>query len=877
MNVFIDQDWRKQASLTATNDLDIEKAFSDQASGFVENKVGDLMKDQYRIGFEIVKKNDENTRMVGIFAFKVEKDLLFAPVFFINGEIKGPLLYRCNTKTFVPANKDWSTYLIESMEMDEGKGRDRSRRSDSAPLVQMQRITFRPPGLRKGASVKEENIPVKMKEKPAPTPDANGTYKLKDEQGDATDNKKPKLSNGESVLKMAAWEDGTIRVELNGEHHPLTVHDADYILKAAGDESITISIPGQPEFTIAASGISQIKKAFFTDIPDNAGKWADGMLELIEKSSSEKGLIREFLGEVDYGQPAAELIIKAASGKEGYGFANMLAGIYGTPDELIPDTFLTSKKAAEEESPELVIHYTTDGLDKEAAVSKEFFADGFFVQDKRPEETMSVVWDTFPSTLGSPSEAGEYSVLKNDGQFLEGAFVAQAYQGYFGSSSLDGSRMRMSNREIVGDTSDERSIPAYIVIHNGKVCITPAVMTVFQKGSKDTDLLKDTVEEKKAYYIYITKSDCLIGPVGIDSIKTVDGVKYCKASYNNHYDADCHDNSNFNTYYKAPLTINPELAQSDIEEAVLGSDAKFIEVEVDYDEDRTNYPSKRKAWDDGAVLEITRLDDIGSSYSVDNWIFSTWSIPKVTVMREVNAEKQASYRISDGHRVSGPMNKCVTLVKLARDMGIYAKKAYELIADANKDGERSFYLQPTEKVASRLHVVDRPNFDEEFDSEFGIPLQPSRSYALRVQGDQEKEPPSAIGDAMNPTSTTGLPNLTVATTSPEDLRALADTYHLPHVFEHGVIGTLADTFNSVVLLDKYIPKLEDGVDALGRIKFLLHWCPTDFEKAYGSDDMTNLEAEIDSNFEAQGAVLLKLLKKSDKQKKHSENQTFTMP
>ena len=112
--------------MTAANDLDIEKAFSDQASGFVENKVGDLMKDEYRIGFEIVKKNDSNTRMVGVFAFRVDKDLIFAPVFFINGEIKGPLLYRSANKMFVPADKEWASYLIESIERRDGKSRSKS-------------------------------------------------------------------------------------------------------------------------------------------------------------------------------------------------------------------------------------------------------------------------------------------------------------------------------------------------------------------------------------------------------------------------------------------------------------------------------------------------------------------------------------------------------------------------------------------------------------------------------------------------------------------------------------------------------------------------------------------------------------------------------
>ena len=168
---FANVDWRKQAAMTAVNDVDIEKAFSDQASGFVENKVGDLMRDQHRIGFEIVKKNDDNTRMVGIFAFKVDKSLVFAPVFFINGEIKGPLLYRCDSKTFVPATKEWGNYLVESMELKEGKGRSTSRRGDSPPMVRMNRIAFAPMGFGKAASSEQKELVYRL-EKIAP-----GTYR----------------------------------------------------------------------------------------------------------------------------------------------------------------------------------------------------------------------------------------------------------------------------------------------------------------------------------------------------------------------------------------------------------------------------------------------------------------------------------------------------------------------------------------------------------------------------------------------------------------------------------------------------------------------------------------------------------------------------
>ena len=99
MEYVFKNNWReKVAAMTEADDLDIEKTFSDIASGFVANKVGDLMKDPHRIGFEIVKKNEDNTKMLGIFAFKVDKELIFAPVFFLHGEVKGPLLYRCDTK-----------------------------------------------------------------------------------------------------------------------------------------------------------------------------------------------------------------------------------------------------------------------------------------------------------------------------------------------------------------------------------------------------------------------------------------------------------------------------------------------------------------------------------------------------------------------------------------------------------------------------------------------------------------------------------------------------------------------------------------------------------------------------------------------------------
>lgn len=123
MTTTLETGWQKNAAAATQSDADTEKAFLDQAWMQIQNKSAPLMKAQHRVGFEIVHKNDENTRMVGVFVFRINQDYLFAPVFFINGSIKGTdLLYRANTKKFVPLNNEWCDYLIQLQTSDEGHG-----------------------------------------------------------------------------------------------------------------------------------------------------------------------------------------------------------------------------------------------------------------------------------------------------------------------------------------------------------------------------------------------------------------------------------------------------------------------------------------------------------------------------------------------------------------------------------------------------------------------------------------------------------------------------------------------------------------------------------------------------------------------------------
>lgn len=839
----------KSAAMTATNDDDIEKAFADQASGFIENKLGALMKDDNRIGFEIVKKNDDNTRMVGVFAFKIDKDVVFAPVFFLNGEIKGPLLYRCNTKTFVPANKEWANYLLESVERKEGEPRSRTKLKDSPPRVHMDRITFRPQGTNKSASSCECDCDKKCVEGgscdlaiPAivkSIKDINGEYVIEKQLG-AKPGEQPKLSTGMCILKCAFTEDGRIKLNVNGREDYLSEKEEEAILKSAGNsvpveiENVGVEIPAH-SVDLIRHALEKTNENEF-DIGD-----ADLILDKMFKSA---GVLREVMEMPGLGKYFAETIIKTAS--DSRKFANALSSCYADPKDLFPEVFTDfEKKASADDS--LSIVYDIDLLEKKASTEQSrFFGDGFYILDKRPTDGLTYVDESYDTAISAASHPGVYKILNSNGSFRDDVFVAPiGYTSYRIGSSRNIAEMDYCNCEYMGHGDYNRSTPKVAIIHNGKVSVRPTVYGIQTGKPESYGSMSDSPESGNVYLIYLDGK--VTTPIRIQEVKSVDGVKKC--TVNGSYDFD----TSFYTKDSGgkTLIVNPDIDKTDFANGVIGKDAKWIKLDT------------KEVYENSVKPES--IDDLGDTACLDKWIYETFGTTNAVLKSYETAEKSAAYVIGNEEGYSDPMNKCVMLVKLARDLNIHADKAYELLEKADKEGTIKFTM--TTKEASYLRLAERPQFDDEFDSEFGVPLQPARQFHLKVEGQQVMEQPSSIGDMLDPTSPTGLPNLTVATTAPEELRSLADTYKLPNVFEHAAIGTLADTFNAEPLVTKCISKLEDAVDSLGRLKFLIYWCPNDFENSYGSDDMTNLEAEISSNFDDLGSLYLKLIKKSEKNKR----------
>lgn len=114
--------WKKQAAQQFP-DEQVEMEFMNQAYAFIQNKAGRLLTDPHRLGFEIVHKNDNRTRMVGIFAFRAHDKLLYVPCFFLSGDIKGTdLLYQHDRKQMCPLTEEWVEYLVKTFAVEQGKG-----------------------------------------------------------------------------------------------------------------------------------------------------------------------------------------------------------------------------------------------------------------------------------------------------------------------------------------------------------------------------------------------------------------------------------------------------------------------------------------------------------------------------------------------------------------------------------------------------------------------------------------------------------------------------------------------------------------------------------------------------------------------------------
>jgi len=103
--------WRQKAA-DAGGDPEgsFEQAFGSLAYNYLKSNAPQLL--DHVVGFQLVDRDEDKTKACGLFGIKLGDQWLYAPVFFLNGELKGhELLYVKAKDAFVPLKENWVNYL----------------------------------------------------------------------------------------------------------------------------------------------------------------------------------------------------------------------------------------------------------------------------------------------------------------------------------------------------------------------------------------------------------------------------------------------------------------------------------------------------------------------------------------------------------------------------------------------------------------------------------------------------------------------------------------------------------------------------------------------------------------------------------------------
>jgi hypothetical protein len=110
-----------------------EQKFGQLVDAQINEKLPSLV--DYRVGFQIIDKDDDDTRAVGVAAFVLNTVWLYIPVFFLKGALKGfEILYIKQRDLFVPSMDNWVAALSQRGLSVIGQPLDENRQDNREPF-----------------------------------------------------------------------------------------------------------------------------------------------------------------------------------------------------------------------------------------------------------------------------------------------------------------------------------------------------------------------------------------------------------------------------------------------------------------------------------------------------------------------------------------------------------------------------------------------------------------------------------------------------------------------------------------------------------------------------------------------------------------------
>lgn len=823
-----DRGFWKEASVGGEQEQGFEQAFSSLSYAYIKDKAPRLI--DFIVGFQLVDRNEDNTKAVGIFGFKVGDQWLYAPVFFLNGDLKGhELLYIKKQDAFVPMKENWVNYLISRKPHVLGEGSAQNTHQLGGLLPNLSKLSH-PPGGTKYGSDRPLNplldswchpalppfMALATKQANALYPGAAGTLAF---------------ANVVERPLTAALAQQAARFDMRnflGEF-PL--------LKAAFERAYT-------RYPLVKKGFDRFYgPGFFREMAEARRADADSLVKRAESylfPPADFGKNKD--GRKKKDEPFS--LIKDEPKKEKnaglYVYAADALGV----DEDAPGGFKENK-------PELT--------DEER---EKLLKDTVLIKDERDSQDTSIAYNTQVRTeLVNPSETGLFRVLEKPGKFDEMVIISNPHSGRgredFCLLLRKGSPKNWKNTHRTNVWCDQ-----------GQDAPNVEDWKKYVGGLDGTTSL-----QKGGTYVAVHENGSGTCPFQVredfgDGVYSVSWEDYCSYSDRRTGVAKLDRPQDWEVGYspwKARVYVNHRKGsglKSVNGELSIPDSYKIIKI--------ADPPKPKKDKDDSLIGMCCPSAEMGTGEGggSDKQPIQPGNLVDLQLLLTKQAAEVKIHDTGTDVVIKSPkgaqhLTKKAALISLVRDHGLREHQAREMLKEAAA-------LAPRNAAAKFLVKYADPYGGPNLMPGPGAPAFPEPQMGMEQMG-----PHNAVNSIYPQEEFLPVDGMNSQMTDP----SVYDPFYQPdqqamqtaqqaaqsgqkEVFDTAMIGGMLKSVRQDSLVDRYLGDLMKALDKLGRIMFMFYWHQEEFEDRYGKQDLPELEDSLRNAFEVLGDVVLFLKEKT---------------
>jgi hypothetical protein len=844
----------KQATLGGEQSEGFEQAFSSLAYAYLKDKAPRLL--DFIIGFQLVDRNEDNTKAVGIFGFKVGDQWLYAPVFFLNGDLKGhELLYLKKQDMFVPLKENWVNHVISRKPHILGEASAKNTFQLGGLLPNLNRLANPPVATKFSADIgfncsewAQSFLPFLA----AVVADKFDVVFAKHAHvAEALDLRNVlrsfpllKLAHEKAYQKYPLIKEGFDKFygkDFWAKMAANALNDATDLTKQSrcweGYEPVPGKKPYSDDSCRKTGSKAKEEKKSFDILPAAREKHPikTGALKITMQNIEMSGDIKDLDGDI-------------------------LKGIL--PDEIQDKITDMMKRSAEVDNDVTITDGDNKRLNSTDDDRKKLLDDGVLITDKRDSQDVSMAFNTqVRMEMMNPNESGVYEVLEKPGTFTEMVVLSNPASG----------RGR-ENTVLVVRKDDPRS---WLNTHRTNVfvkscdCPLPSVFREWVNGLSD-------ISDCKVGNTYVAIHEIGSGTCPFEVTEVLSNGAY-RVSWLDYADLPrpgnlaartCmhpqHDNLNGYKSWDAKITINKRPGtnlRTVAGEMFIPSDYKVIKVKEKNDTSRkddspfTFMPCcDSKPFQSGSRSDPSPIE-LGDLANAQLMLYEKMASVKVQ-------DTGTDFYIQSATHGNHKLKKVAAVIHLVADHGLSEKQARVMLKEASavakhNDAKTYFIKHAAPFNNSVLEGgPNTPGFPEPFYGQepVGRGMYPARypeEYTSLVPGmDSNLTDPKIYDPFYMP--------------DPKAMQAgqQASQSGQKEVFDTAMISGLLKTVRQDGLVDRYLGDLMKALDKLGRILFLFYWHQEEFEDRYGKQDLPELEDTLRNSFEVLGDLVLFLKEKT---------------